>query len=114
MNNSKENLKDIVLELFEDEVDCAIVNDKKFQGAMDYIANDNSPFDDDSNINDDDISDMDIDLSLDYTTNPGVQMEDIEADDIISAARDIAYNPFEDDEYIDAAIGDEDEYIEEE
>lgn len=92
---------------FEDEVDCAIVNDSKFESAMSDIANADSTAQEETT--DDELGDDDIvDTSIDYDDSiPGADMVSIDADDIIAAERDIAHDPFEDEDLMDAAVGDD-------
>ena len=85
------------IDMIDDEIDTALLNDNNFNEALDSIKN-NDYF-----VNEEDEL---IDTNIEYT-DAGLDMtaEDIDANDIIAAERDIAINPFEDDEIVDAAVG---------
>ena len=79
--------------IFEDAIDIALASDDSIDDIE--VEEDES---------EDDIVDTDISYEDDDIDN---SLEGVDADDIIAAERDIAFNPFEDDEVIDAAIGDD-------
>jgi len=81
--------------IFEDAIDTALAVDDNID---DIKLDDNSL----SNEEDDEIVDTNIDYIDDEIDN---SVEGADADDIIAAERDIAFDPFEDDEIIDIAIG---------
>ena len=81
--------------IFEDTVDTALAVDDNID---DIELDDNSL----SNEEDDEIVDTNINYVDDEIDN---SIEGADADDIIAAERDIAFDPFEDDEIIDIAIG---------
>lgn len=79
--------------IFEDAIDTAL--------AVDDSIDDIEVKEDES---EDDIVDTDINYGDEDIDN---SLEGIDANEIIAAERDIAFNPFEDDEIIDTAIGDD-------
>ena len=79
--------------IFEDAIDTAL--------AVDDSIDDIEVKEDES---EDDIVDTDISYEGEDIDN---SLEGIDANEIIAAERDIAFNPFEDDEIIDTAIGDD-------
>ena len=81
--------------IFEDAIDTALAVDDNID---DIKLDDNSL----SNEEDDEIVDTNINYVDDEIDN---SIEGADADDIIAAERDIAFDPFEDDEIIDIAIG---------
>jgi len=81
--------------IFEDAIDTALAVDDNID---DIKLDDNSLSDEE----DDEIVDTNIDYIDDEVDN---SIEGVDADDIIAAERDIAFDPFEDDEVIDIAIG---------
>lgn len=81
--------------IFEDAIDTALAVDDNID---DIKLDDNSLSDEE----DDEIVDTNIDYIDDEVDN---SIEGVDADDIIAAERDIAFDPFEDDEIIDIAIG---------
>lgn len=81
--------------IFEDAIDTALAVDDNID---DIKLDDNSLSDE----KDDEIVDTNIDYIDDEVDN---SIEGVDADDIIAAERDIAFDPFEDDEIIDIAIG---------
>lgn len=81
--------------IFEDAIDTALAVDDNID---DIKLDDNSLSDEE----DDEIIDTNIDYIDDEVDN---SIEGVDADDIIAAERDIAFDPFEDDEVIDIAIG---------
>ena len=81
--------------IFEDAIDTALAVDDNID---DIKLDDNSLSDEE----DDEIVDTNIDYIDDEIDN---SIEGVDADDIIAAERDIAFDPFEDDEVIDIAIG---------
>lgn len=93
--------------MFEDEVDIALAinesDDEEFDEFDDEESIDNEIELDDENIEDE------IDTELDYSDEvPEVNDVDMRASDMIAAERDLLADPFEDDDVIDVAIGDED------
>lgn len=101
MNRLNEDVIDCINSI-EDPEDCAILGDEDMENAL--IDSDTEELPD----NDDD---DDIDLDQDFTGDiADLDIEGVDADDIIAAERDIAHDPFEDDELIDAATngGDDD------
>lgn len=105
MNRLNEDVIDCINSI-EDPEDCAILGDEDMENAL--IDSDTEEFPDDSDYED---TDDDIDLNQDFTGDiADLDIEGIDADDIIAAERDIAHDPFEDDELIDAATngGDDD------
>lgn len=98
MNRLNEDVIDCINSI-EDPEDCAILGDEDMENAL--IDSDTEELPDD-----------DIDLNQDFTGDiADLDIEGIDADDIIAAERDIAHDPFEDDELIDAATngGDDDD-----
>ena len=90
---------------FEDEVDCACLRDEDFQEAL---ADVNTAVSTNEEEIEDDDDDEIVDTTLDYDGSiPSADVVDMDADDLLAAERDIAHDPFEDDEVIDAAIGDD-------
>ena len=81
--------------IFEDAIDTALAVDDNID---DINLDDNSL----SNEEDGEIVDTNINYVDDEIDN---SIEGADADDIIAAERDIAFDPFEDDEIIDIAIG---------
>lgn len=81
----------------EDEVDCAILGDQKFDDAL----NDIKEIDPEKVYPEEDI----IDTTIDYDdTIPEADLVGLDADEFISAERDIAFDPLGEDELIDIAI----------
>ena len=106
MNRLNEDVIDCINSI-EDPEDCAILGDEDMENALIDSDIEELPDDDDY----DDIDDDDIDLNQDFTGDiADLDIEGVDADDIIAAERDIAHDPFEDDELIDAATngGDDD------
>lgn len=100
MNRLNEDVIDCINSI-EDPEDCAILGDEDMENALIDSDTEELPDDDD-----------DIDLNQDFTGDiADLDIEGIDADDIIAAERDIAHDPFEDDELIDAATngGDDDD-----
>ena len=96
---------DNTIDFFEDEVDCAIMSDPKFEEALADMATAPATAAEEVHDEDEDL----VDTSMDYDGSiPKADIVDMDADDVLAAERDIAHDPFEDDELIDAAIGDED------
>ena len=85
---------------FDDEMDCACVSDEDFQKALEELENDKSTAEEEVDEGEDDVIDTQIEY---YDSIPGADIVDMDADDMIAAARDIEFNPFEDDEIMDAA-----------
>lgn len=85
---------------FDDEMDCACVSDEDFQKALEELENDKSTAEEEVDEGEDDVIDTQIEY---YDSIPGTDIVDMDADDMIAAARDIEFNPFEDDEIMDAA-----------
>jgi hypothetical protein len=85
---------------FDDEVDAALAPDFRVSKMVNELSEveiddeDDNEYIDDVDITNDDIEDPDV--------------EDVDAEDLKDAEKDIMANPFEDDEVIDAAIGDSD------
>lgn len=107
MNRLNEDVIDCINSI-EDPEDCAILGDEDMENAL--IDSDTEDLPDDGDYEDTD--DDDIDLNQDFTGDiADLDIEGIDADDIIAAERDIAHDPFEDDELIDAATngGDDDD-----
>ena len=97
MNRLNEDVIDCINSI-EDPEDCAILGDEDMENAL--IDSDTEELPDDDYEDTDD----DIDLNQDFTGDiADLDIEGIDADDIIAAERDIAHDPFEDDELIDAA-----------
>lgn len=106
MNRLNEDVIDCINSI-EDPEDCAILGDEDMENALINSDTEELPDDDDY----DDIDDDGIDLDQDFTGDiADLDIEGVDADDIIAAERDIAHDPFEDDELIDAATngGDDD------
>lgn len=81
--------------IFEDAIDTALAVDDNI---------DNIELDDNSSSNEED--DEIVDTNMNYIDDEiDNSIEGADADDIIAAERDIAFDPFEDDEIIDIAIG---------
>ena len=88
---------------FDDEVDCAILSDPEFEDSLADMASKMSTAQEELE-DDDDL----VDVNVDYTDSvPGADIVDMDADDIIAAERDIMHNPFEDEDLIDAAVGED-------
>ena len=88
---------------FDDEVDCAILSDPEFEESLADMASKMSTAQEELE-DDDDL----VDVNVDYTDSvPGADIVDMDADDIIAAERDIMHNPFEDEDLIDAAVGED-------
>jgi len=90
----------------DDPEDCAILGDEDMENALLDSDSEEIPDNDDE-----DLGDEDIDFDQDFTGDlADLDIEGVDADDIIAAERDIAHDPFEDDELIDAATngGDDD------
>lgn len=107
MNRLNEDVIDCINSI-EDPEDCAILGDEDMENALIDSDTEDLPNDDEY----DDIDDDDIDLNQDFTGDiADLDIEGVDADDIIAAERDIAHDPFEDDELIDAATngGDDDD-----
>lgn len=105
MLNPNDNF-DYVLESFEDEVDCAIMNDSDFREAIADMASKQSTAEEEVDHSEDEI----VDTVIDYDESvPDADIVDMDADDLLAAERDIAHDPFEDDELIDIAIGEDPE-----
>ncbi len=108
MNRLNEDVIDCINSI-EDPEDCAILGDEDMENALIDSDTEELPDDDDCEDTDDD----DIDLNQDFTGDiADLDIEGIDADDIIAAERDIAHDSFEDDELIDVATnGGDDDYI---
>lgn len=105
MNRLNEDVIDCINSI-EDPEDCVILGDEDMENAL--IDSDTEDLPDDEDYEDDD----DIDLNQDFTGDiADLDIEGIDADDIIAAERDIAHDPFEEDELIDTATngGDDDD-----
>ena len=99
---------------FEDATDCAILNDDQVEESILDMETEKATTEPETD--EDEVVDVNVDYDEDV---PSADMVDIDADDVIAAERDIAYDPFEDDEIIDAVVGDDeieldDDEIEEE
>lgn len=95
---------DYALESFDDEVDCAIMNDPEFREAVADMASKRSTAEEEVIEDEDEV----VDTNIDYDGSiPDADIVDMDADDMLAAERDIAHDPFEDDELIDIAIGED-------
>jgi hypothetical protein len=93
----------------EDEIDCAFLNDDGFNNSLEVLNNPESV--DKYDVTDADMKKVDevIDVNFDHSEIPfDNTMEDVDATDLLAAERDLIANPFEDDEIIEASIGDDD------
>lgn len=99
---------DSIFNGIEDELDCAFLNDDAFNNSIDVLNNPESI--DDHDVTEEDMAKVDepVDVNLDYSNTMDNSMEDVDATDLIAAERDLMANPFEDDEILDACIGDDD------
>jgi len=87
-----------------DEVDCALISDENLNNAIDEIRANGYSSEFDDLVDDEEPVDTTVDYSdVDSTAD----VVDIDADDIIAAERDLATDPFGDDELIDSVIGDD-------
>ena len=103
MNRLNEDVIDCINSI-EDPEDCAILGDEDMENALIDSDTEELPYDDYEDTDDDD-----IDLNQDFTGDiADLDIEGIDADDIIAAERDIAHDPFEDDELIDIAMNTDD------
>ena len=91
---------------FDDEIDCACLSDEDFQEALADVNTAQSTADEE-------LDDVDeIDLNMDYTgAKPDADIVDQDADDLLATERDIAYDVFEDEDIINAAVGDDEPEI---
>ena len=100
----------------DDEVDCAILRDDDFEKALsnidecidnnnDKCVKESESYDEDyDDFEDDEIDDI-IDSNQDYSNDVvDNTVEGLDADEMLAAERDLAFDPFEDDEIIDAVI----------
>ena len=86
---------------FDDEVDCAILDDEEFNKALSELEAGELELDDDE----EDV----LDTDLDYSETPvEADMVSVDADDLLAAERDLAFDPFEDEELMDS-ISDSDD-----
>lgn len=82
---------DSMLDTIDDEIDCAILNDEKFDKAASELYDIDNPANDEA-----------IDLNTDFSEDiHSPDFVDMDADDMIAAERDIMINPFEEDELLD-------------
>lgn len=89
-------------DFLEDEIDCAIAGDIKFDQVLDELEKINPTTD--SNIELDHIDDV-IDPTVDYSESmPDVDSVSIDADTLIDAEREINFNPLDEDELIETVI----------
>ena len=95
------------MNLIDDEIDIALLNDDDFNSALNSIKEDDtSAFDLVDDLDEED----DVDTNIEYTdAGLDYSLEDIDANEIIAAERDIAINPFEDEELVDAATSNDNE-----
>ena len=95
------------IEGIDDEIDCAIMSDPKFIEAIADMAAQHPTVEEEITT---DESEHLVDTTIDYYGSiPGTDITDMDADDVLAAERDIMHDPFEDDELIDAAIGNDPE-----
>lgn len=95
-----------------DDLDAALIGDEEFAKACSMIETGNAEENVIEDEDDDDFSEVDPDT--DYSDDLS-DLDDVENDAkaLIAADRELMKDPFEEDETIDAAIGDDaDEYIE--
>lgn len=100
-----DDFKDFDLDLMdeiEDELDCAVLNDDQFNAALTDIQNKDGIMKEVAD-DEDEVVDVNVDYSYDLVEP---DMVSVDADDIIAAERDLAMDPFEDEDIMDA-IGDE-------
>lgn len=112
------NVSDVevsTLDTFDDVIDCAILDDDNMVGSISDIENSPATTEPDD---DDDLIDATVDYSDDLHEPDFV---DVDAESMIAAERDLLYDPFEDEEIVDAIsngedvlLDDEDNYIEDE
>ena len=96
---------DSIVNGIEDEVDCAILNDEMFNNSLKVLGNPESM--DDLDVPDAIINKegQPIDSSLDYSEVPlDHSIEDVDANDLIAADRDLSMNPVDDDDIDDDEI----------
>lgn len=91
---------DLDLMDIDDEVDCAIMDDEDFIKALQSIEKGELLEDEDE------ATDLDIDYT-DSLVEP--DMVSTDADDLLAAERDIAFDPFEDDDIMDSIEGSDEE-----
>lgn len=97
-----DDVKNIDNLAFEDELDCAILNDTRFMEALANIDTAQSTAEEETNDDDEQ-----IDIHADYTNDlHEPDFISVDADEMIAAEREIELDPFEDEEIIDAALGD--------
>ena len=96
-------ISDVDLDLMDidDEVDCAILDDEDFVKALESIEKGELVLEDE-----DEPTDLDIDYT-DALVEP--DMVSTDADDLLAAERDIAFDPFEDDDIMDSIEGSDEE-----
>lgn len=91
---------------FDDEIDCAIMDDEDMISALAGI---------DSTAPDEDENDEVVDVNVDYYNDLHTpDIVDQDADDYIAAERDIMFDPFEDDDIMDAVDNDNEEFFDDE
>lgn len=89
---------------FDDEIDCACLSDEDFQEALADVNTAQPTADEEVNEDSDELAD----LNMDYTgCKPDADIVDQDADDLLATERDVAYDVFEDEDIIDAAVGDD-------
>lgn len=87
---------------FDDEIDCACLSDKDFQEALADVNTAQPTADEEVDEDSDELAD----LNMDYTgCKPDADIVDQDADDLLATERDVAYDVFEDEDLIDAAVG---------
>lgn len=93
------------MNLIDDVEDCAILTDEEMEKSIMDSNSQDFPDDDEDDLDDEE---DEIDIDQDFEDDiVDLNIEGVDGDDIIAAQRDIAYNPFEDDDIIDSAIGDD-------
>lgn len=89
---------------FDDEIDCACLSDEDFQEALADVNTTQPTADEEVDEDSDELAD----LNMDYTgCKPDADIVDQDADDLLATERDVAYDVFEDEDLIDAAVGDD-------
>lgn len=100
---------DSIFNSIEDELDCAFLNDDSFNNSLDVLNNPESI--DDNDVTEAEMKEVEepIDINLDHSdVTIDNNIEDVDATDLLAAERDLWVSPFEDDEILDASIGDDD------
>ena len=89
-------------DFLEDEIDCAIAGDIKFDQVLDELEKINPSTDSNTEL---DSADDVIDPTIDYSESmPDVDSVSIDADELIDAERDICSNPLDEDEIIETVV----------